>query len=431
MRTHDFFCVLDECFNGYPDKSSRVIDLLNPNNFEFSIKGLLKKFPGMIAPEALDLLYLSLFVFSVDRLALRNEAEDNWSRKLHISVPVLSLEKWTKEKKLVETILKYLSGDYWDVDFYERDMLPYENKAKSYFSDLLALEKQAKTICMLSGGLDSFVGAIDLLEKSNDVLFVSHYGGGKGTKEYQDTLIESFIKKYKINRESFFQFHAATISGKENTQRTRSLIFFSHAIAIASGIKSHTELIVPENGLISLNIPLTHSRLGSSSTRTTHPYYMGLLQKLINNLGLHIKMQNPYQFCTKGEMLLNCRNMDFLKNNLEKTMSCSHPDSGRVLGETTTRHCGYCLPCIIRRAAIMRAGFNDPSNYRYLSLKQNRTARLNLNSYNISLKKFVPNHAFLKIQNSGPITNDILRYADLYCRGMNELKELLEAINDL
>jgi 7-cyano-7-deazaguanine synthase in queuosine biosynthesis len=324
-----------------------------------------------------------------------------------------------------------LSGDYWDVDFYERDMLDYENKAKSYFSDLLITDRQAREICMFSGGLDSFVGAIDLLEKSKDVLFVSHYGGGKGVKEYQDTLIESFIKKYGISREHFFQFHAAVISGKENTQRTRSLMFFCHAIAIASGIKYHTNLIVPENGLISLNIPLTHSRLGSSSTRTTHPYYMNLLQKLIGNLGLQVKIVNPYQFFTKGEMLSNCKNSNFLERNLGKTMSCSHPDSGRMLRETTTRHCGYCLPCIIRRAAIRRAGFNDPSNYRYLSLKETKTARINLNSYNISLKKFVSEYAFLKIQNSGPITDHILQYADLYCRGMNELKELLEEINSV
>jgi 7-cyano-7-deazaguanine synthase in queuosine biosynthesis len=431
MRTHNFFCILDECFKESLDKSFRTINLLNPKHFEFSIKGMLKKLPGMITPEALDLLYLSLFVFSVDRLASRNDAEDNWSRKLHISVPVLSLERWEREKKLIETILNFLSGDYWNVDFYERDMMSYENKAKSHFSDLLITTKQVKEICMFSGGLDSFVGAIDLLEKSGDVFFVSHYGGGKGIKEYQDALIDSFFKKYNINRESFFQFHAAVISGQENTQRTRSLMFFSHAIAVASSIKHHTDLIVPENGLISLNIPLTHSRLGSSSTRTTHPYYMGLLQELIDNLGLQVKIVNPYQFCTKGEMLSNCGNINFLKENLEKTMSCSHPDSGRMLRETTTRHCGYCLPCIIRRAAIRRAGFNDPSNYRCLSLRETKTARINLNSYNIGLKKFVPEHSFLKIQNSGPITDDILRYADLYCRGINELNELLEEINAL
>ena len=39
---------------------------------------------------------------------------------------------------------------------------------------------------MLSGGLDSFIGAINLLKDGKSPIFVSHYGGGKGVKIYQD-----------------------------------------------------------------------------------------------------------------------------------------------------------------------------------------------------------------------------------------------------
>jgi 7-cyano-7-deazaguanine synthase in queuosine biosynthesis len=387
--------------------------------------------PGMISNEALDLLYLSLFVYAIDRLIIRNDSDDYWSRKIKIKIPVLSIDKWIEQKALIESILNFLSGDYWCVDFYKREMLSYEKEAKLHFADLLIPIKQLKNICLFSGGLDSFVGAIDLLESSKDVIFVSHYGGGKGTKEYQDILKKYLMKHYKISDDSFFQFYAAVLSGDENTQRTRSLLFFSHAIAIASGDNYNTSLIVPENGFISLNIPLTHSRLGSSSTRTTHPYYMGLLQNLIDNLEIKTKLINPYQFKTKGEMLLNCKNLNFLKKHLVNTMSCSHPDSGRMLGEKVTRHCGDCLPCIIRRAAIKRAGINDKCNYRHRTLRETKTASINLNVYNIAINKFNPKYAFLKIQNSGQINENILKYADLYCRGMNELKKLIGEINAL
>src|SRR5690606_41317557 len=37
-------------------------------------------------------------------------------------------------------------------------------------------------ICMLSGGLDSYIGAIDLLEDKKKVLFLSFYGRGKDRK---------------------------------------------------------------------------------------------------------------------------------------------------------------------------------------------------------------------------------------------------------
>jgi len=429
MKNHDFLCCLDETDMNSGVQSTGKINLLNPEHFLFTIKNNFRIFPGMVSDEALDLLYLSLFVFAVDRLISRGDSEDNWSRKLNIKVPVLSVAKWKKQKVLLESILNFLSGDYWCVDFYKRKMLSYENEAKSHFSDLLFTSNQVRNVCLLSGGLDSFVGAIDQLETSKDIIFVSHYAGGKGSKEYQDILIKSLIEKYKISNDSFLQFYAAVLSGCENTQRTRSLLFFSHAIAIASSINHNTNLIVPENGFISLNIPLTHSRLGSSSTRTTHPYYMELFQNLIDNLGLHVKLINPYQFITKGEMLLNCKNNDFLKKHLNNTMSCSHPDSGRMQGEKVTRHCGDCLPCIIRRAAIKQAGIKNKDNYRHSTLRETKTARINLNTYNIAINKFNPKYAFLKIQNSGQINKNILEYADLYCRGMNELKEIIGEIN--
>ena len=38
---------------------------------------------------------------------------------------------------------------------------------------------------MLSGGLDSFIGAIDLLTHSRNIGFIGHYGGGKGVKHFK------------------------------------------------------------------------------------------------------------------------------------------------------------------------------------------------------------------------------------------------------
>lgn len=208
---------------------------------------------------------------------------------------------------------------------------------------------------MFSGGLDSFVGAIDLLEtEKKKTLFISHYGGGKGTKEYQDILKEKFVIEYGLNAQDFHQYYAKVVSGVEDTTRTRSFMFFSHAIAVASCFHKHIDLIIPENGFISLNIPSTFSRIGTSSTRTTHPYYMEMFQELLKILELPVLLYNPYQFKTKGEMLKECKNQSFMIENIENTMSCSHPDNGRMLGETQARHCGYCLPCVIRQAAMKK-----------------------------------------------------------------------------
>ena len=135
-------------------------------------------------------------------------------------------------------------------------------------------------------------------------------------------------------------------------QHVLLIYVFAHAILLISSCSKEIILHIPENGFISLNIPFTNTRLGSNSTRTTHPYYMSLLQQLLSSLNLKVKLNNPFQFKTKGEMIENCIDPVFLKENIIETMSCSKPDIGRFKGESESKHCGNCLPCLIRRAAI-------------------------------------------------------------------------------
>ncbi|ASA23371.1 Qat anti-phage system QueC-like protein QatC [Paenibacillus donghaensis] len=394
-----------------------------------SIKKLIN-LPNFISNIGLDFLYISLFVFGADRISDRNSTYDSWTRVYNLYIPVLELDKWNNNKELLEQMLNYLSGDKWNIIFRSREYTQMEIRAREkYKKRSVEKELDVKKICMFSGGLDSFIGAIDALEECCDnVLFVSHYGGGKGVKEYQDLLKAKLYKKYTVNEDQFFSFHAAARDGKEDTTRTRSFMFFCHAIALATSINTSIELLIPENGLISLNIPLTNSRLGSSSTRTTHPYYLDMLQTLIQKLGLSISIRNPYQFKTKGEMILECKNMNFLKRNISNTMSCSHPDHGRMLGEKEACHCGNCLPCVIRRAAILKSGFKDYTVYRDIDFKSGETAKVNFNSYMLGLNKYQEKTAFLSVQKSGPIKADIDKYAQIYIRGMEELGEVLNRI---
>jgi hypothetical protein len=208
-------------------------------------------------------------------------------------------------------------------------------------------------------------------------------------------------------------------------------MFFTHAIILASALNKQTKLYIPENGLISLNIPLTNTRLGTSSTRTTHPYYMGMLQTLLNNLDIKVELKNPYQFKTKGEMIVDCSSPEFLKTNIAKTMSCSHPDQGRYNKEKSPSHCGSCLPCVIRRASIEKAYGFDSSSYRIPNFDSGIIAPIDLKSYKIGILDYKNNksNTSFKIQESGPILSDQKKFEELYKRGMNELALLLDKHN--
>ena len=383
--------------------------------------------------EALDLLYISLAVFAADRLTLRSSGEDAWSRKINLSIPVLSFRKFNNLKGLIDDMLSFLTGDYWSIDFSPRDFTQKEiiERNKFYKKRQKLQYRQLNTVCMFSGGLDSFIGAIDLLETTSnkdEIMFISHYGGGKGTKEYQDVLRSKFTDYYELTENTFKQYYAKVINGAEDTTRSRSLLFFAHAIAVASTFNKEVKMIVPENGYISLNIPLNYSRIGSSSTRTTHPYYMKMLQNLLDKLGISVKLVNPYQFKTKGEMIIDCKNQEFLKENISFTMSCAHPDIGRYRGIKQSQHCGYCLPCIVRQAAFKRAKITDKSLYYDSSFSSGDEAKTILKSYRLGFQKFNPKYAFMTIQQNGLIDNNIEAFTDLYVRGIQEIKAYIEEL---
>lgn len=413
------------------DEKATNIDFFDSSSFSYTFWNNKNKLTDWYSQQALDLLYISMSVFAADRLCLRKNAYDGWSRDFSIFIPVLEYDIWQNAKSTLEEMLNFLSGDKWT--FYFRKRVQSEQEKISYKKWKKSKQqiKDYDQLCMFSGGMDSFIGAIDLLESSsNKILFVSHYGGGKGTKEFQDILKKKFIEQYKLETRDFHQYYAKVVSGVEDTTRTRSFMFFSHAIAVASCLRKPVTLTIPENGFISLNIPATFSRIGTSSTRTTHPHYMTLFQQLLYLVKLEVRLVNPYQFKTKGEMLLDCKNQSFVKENLENTMSCSHPDNGRMQKEKEARHCGYCLPCVIRQAAIMYAGIIDNSSYRDSKFIGGKVSKTCLNSYHLGLRKFNPKYAFMTIQHSGAIEKNIEEYTKLYIRGMEELKAYLEAFDE-
>lgn len=429
---NEIICRLNENDTFSKEGVNFIVDLFSKKQYRYTFWDDNKRKLyqcGLFENSAIDLLYISLMVYYADRKISRKNTDDAWTRVFKIYIPVLEIDKWNENKELLETMLSFLSGDKWSFYFRKREL---NQKEKRVFKGI-GRQKRKQTpnaICMLSGGLDSFIGSIDALTKDKDIWFVGYYGGGKGVIKYQKNVIEKLINHFQLSTNHFFNFFASPIQGIEDTTRTRSFMFFAHAIILGSSFNTDIKLIVPENGLISLNIPLTNTRLGSCSTRTTHPYYMGLLQQLLNNLNIKVFLHNPYQFRTKGQMIEECMDLDFLRINISETMSCSHPDVGRYIHDKNPTHCGNCLPCVIRRAAIEHALQVDSSNYKDKDFNQPRASE-NLHSFKVGLLDYVNNpiHAELAIQISGKVVDNIDNYCTVYENGIHELKTLLDKYN--
>lgn len=427
-----FVCKLNED-DLFSVENSETVTLYNKNQYHFTLwdSNLRKlyKIREFFHGEAIDLYFVSLMVFYADCKVARADMPDAWTRQFEIYMPVLCADKWNTNKDLLEKSLDFLTGDRWKFHFRGRVLNALEEKVQRGMHHGRRIFKVTDSFCMLSGGLDSYIGAIDLLSQGKKPIFVGNHNGGKGVSIYQNNVIELLSKHFNYPSDRFYSFYAAPLKSEENSTRSRSFLFFAHAILLASGMQSHIDLYIPENGFISLNVPLTIHRAGSLSTRTTHPYWMNGLRTLLNNLGIDVCLINPYQFKTKGEMMLECKDWDFLKATANNTMSCSHPDQGRWKGEKSPSHCGVCLPCTIRRAAFLKAGFEDQSVYRDAHY-QNDEAKTNLRSYRLGISQVLQDGkpSILRIQESGPIRENIMDYANLFDRGLQELKDFLDTV---
>ena len=65
------------------------VDFFDPNSFLYTFWENRNKLPYWYSHQSLDLLYISLSVFAADRLCLRENAIDGWSREFTIYIPVL------------------------------------------------------------------------------------------------------------------------------------------------------------------------------------------------------------------------------------------------------------------------------------------------------------------------------------------------------
>lgn len=379
--------------------------------------------------QIVDLLLLAMAVFAADHCIKRETTDDGWTRDVLLHLPVKKKAKWNAASDTVIRMLRFLSGDAWDLDLRMRKFSPEFPASKK------KLIGKPKAVCLFSGGLDSLVGAIDLLEANVDVSLVGHYGSGT-THKFQENLLQRLTAHYESHvHPVLFYVDPPFIEkmDRETTKRSRSLLFFSLGLLAANAVAPSTQLCVAENGLISLNVPLTNSRSGSLATRTTHPHFIELLRQALSMLGVRHELQLPYRHKTKGEMLKESQNRRLLRKLTPLSMSCAHPEVVRWHKRSPGCHCGYCIPCIIRRAAIKKAKFRD-ADYAIDVLtdppKPTKKRGYDLRATQMAVERFSltrRSHDIADVMSSGPVPpHETKEYVGVYQRGMKELANFLK-----
>lgn len=308
-----------------------------------------------------DFLTFALATNAADLAVGRAPSADGWTRTIDLQVALVDPSPFLALRAELAEALRFLTGDFWRLDFIAGGEAPPRSTA--------IREYDADCVSLLSGGLDSLIGALDLTALGQRPLFVSQIAKGDSPTQirYADAVGGA-------NRHIQWNHNVKVVHPTERSTRGRSIVFFAFAAlaadALAQQSRSRLTVYVPENGLISLNIPLNAGRVGSLSTKTTHPVFMSRLQGIWDALGIPGILHRPYEYLTKGEMLLECRDQQKLSLLAPTSTSC-----GRF-GYYGYKHCGRCVPCMVRRASFLRAGMpdNSPKGYVFNDLSLSRPA---------------------------------------------------------
>lgn len=316
-----------------------------------------------------DLFIIGLTVFALDKRVSRRLFSDCWTRTIEVSVPVINYEKWNTLEDNWNKILSYLTGDRWNIVFRPTDAVCSKREHKN--RKVINIEG-CNCVSLFSGGLDSYCGAIKLLEDGKSPILVGHNEYPK-LRYIQEKFCRDFKECYPEASPVFIGFTAGArapinkagekLIKTENTSRGRSLLFLCSAITIAGIIGTETPVYIPENGFIGLNVALTNSRKGSCSTRTTHPYFLQGLSEILYLVGIHNPIHNFFAYNTKREIVNMVSQSEAFKRGYSQTISCSHPCVARY-NRTGSReypvNCGYCYPCLIRKASLQDVCISVP-----------------------------------------------------------------------
>lgn len=322
---------------------------------------------------AFDFLIFSLSVYNADRAISRAiYSEEGWCRNIKLTVPVLHLSEMNNSKEALASALNFLTGDNWELIFVQAE--PYLIDQELPIVDRSIYGR----VSLFSGGLDSLIGFVDgcaALPTDKKVLLVSHKELGKEWSDQVRILDDCkthqlFTGKYEqllvnagINNQGWISQRAVC----EGTFRARSILFIGAGIYCAHAINPQMPLIIPENGTISLNIPLDQGRRSACSTRTTHPVFLKRLQDALRIMGISNKLENPYQTKSKADMMKECCKDSAKKTALKllykDSCSCAKRSHKKTWKRRQDRngkpilHCGFCLPCIYRRVALEAVGW--------------------------------------------------------------------------
>ena len=304
---------------------------------------------------AADLLEIAAMAYAADRLVSRPSERkcpdgSGWGRQLWLEIPVRNPSLWNSIAEQLTVLLGWLTDDEWIVDFSQ--LADGAGPLDSQQGFLFDTVPRSSSLALFSGGLDSALGlAHDL--RTSDAVVVSVYTNNR-MKAAQRHVVRA-LEAYSSTSCVQLQYRISLGEPeRENSQRTRGLLFLATGIATAWTLGQDL-LRVFENGVGAINLPYLRSQEGARATRSMHPRTLRMAEGLASAVsGRPFVIDAPSLRLTKAEAV---RAVPEIKASvIAAAVSCDTAFATRVPGPV---QCGTCTSCLLRRQALIAGGRSD------------------------------------------------------------------------
>lgn len=308
--------------------------------FQYEFDRVAAGLPSTLSDRELDFADLLGVLFAVD-VACRRGSNEDWTRDIEVWIPVRDPGHWEPLADRLERCFGAFTFDRLRVHFV-LDAAPQDPPRLRR-----APHSESSCVALLSGGVDSFVGAATLLGEGQRPLYLSHKNSSAASAAL-DVVVPALAGLGGPPDTVTFTARRSGGAQGESTLRARSMIFIGLAGLMASAL-GHQDVWINENGVMAVHLPLTEARAGSFSTRTASPRAIRQWQEFINlALGSSLTVRNLLIDLTKPEVAQRGVELG-LGQVLPSTVSCW--SIGR-----NAEHCGRCTPCLIRQISHEWAG---------------------------------------------------------------------------
>lgn len=358
MNAPDQLFLCNEAAAGSSKGAAKLRTVGSGKNVRLALDDVGRQLNRSIPPALVDLVEIAAFVYVADQMEHRgaHDVESmgaHWRRRMRFVIPVRVPTLWQRADvgdALVE-LLSFLSEDEYEFTFTQYNSPPTIDNYLTFTDP--ASDTALESVILFSGGLDSLGGVVQqVAREGRSTLLLTHESTTKLRTRHRAlrAMIDAAAAgpppqhvTVRVNKKDQVE--------REYTQRARSFLYSSLAVAVArmAGLDA---IRFYENGIVSLNLPLSPQVIGSRATRTTHPRVLACMRQLFSLVTESaFTVDNGFAWKTKADVVRDIVDSGH-GASIPLSTSCTHT----WVFSNAKPHCGTCSQCIDRRFAVLAGG---------------------------------------------------------------------------